>query len=945
MPSSNMSIKDYFEGVFGCELTPDGSGEVAVRCPWHNDTVESMSININTGLWTCFGCGLKGDIYTFVQMMEDTDFNGACKWLSKHGFVGDVEIEIDEEVQTKNDSVITKSKVKKLPPIPEAVIQGLIDNLWCNSAALTFLKEKRGLTEDTIKEFKLGYHNGRITIPLYNEDGCFNIRQYDWAKRDSSKVISWERGRGGVVLFPDPSFWTDDPVFICEGEMDCILMHQLGFNAVTSTSGAGNWKPEWNQLFHSREVNICYDVDKAGQNGMINVANNLERIAAKVRTLTLPISEPPNGDVTDWVVSYGATKEDFQHLIDKTVPRNTLQDQNDNEVYDVPLHEASLAKYAGKRIRTAAVVAGKELEPYIVPNRYVVRCASTSKKKCTVCPIGMAGGTLEVNIPNDSADLMKLKGLPDSVQKRRMKEFAGVIGDCTVDIDVIDNTNIEDLVLIPELSWNDENQSYVTRHVSIVDHGVQAGKSYVFTGITVPDSGTQRATHLFYDKEWSEDDISSFKSSNELADKLKVFQPSAGQTVRDKFDEIVRDLSTNVTSIYGRNDVHMAVDLAYHSLLRFNFDGKPLKRGWLEVLLFGDTRTGKTETVQQLMKHYRLGEFVTGEASSYAGLVGGLQQMNKRWQITWGKIPLNDRRLVVIDEASGLTQDEIANMSGIRSSGVAEITKIQTERALARTRLIWISNPRWGDNVSSKTYPVEFIPQLIGKAEDVSRFDLVVSSASDDVDSKVINSGEPERVEHVYTSELCHDLLMWVWSRTSDKVLFSKSAKRLVYDLSVSMGNKYTSDIPLVESADFRIKLARMGAAWAARLFSTDDGERLLVRKEHIQAAADFIGECYRKPSFRYEQFSEARAKENEPLGASKDDVVKWLKSEPLVLQFLMTYDEFKRQDVEDFCGLTREDSSGITRYLSCHRLVRLKRGTLHKTPMFIKLLEEMRNQ
>ena len=91
MTAQNMSIKDYFEYAFGQQLTPDSSGEVAVRCPWHNDTVESMSINLNTGLWTCFGCGLKGDIYTFVQLSEDTDFKGACKWLSDRGFVGDVE--------------------------------------------------------------------------------------------------------------------------------------------------------------------------------------------------------------------------------------------------------------------------------------------------------------------------------------------------------------------------------------------------------------------------------------------------------------------------------------------------------------------------------------------------------------------------------------------------------------------------------------------------------------------------------------------------------------------------------------------------------------------------------------------------------------------------------------------------------------------------------------
>ena len=73
------------------------------------------------------------------------------------------------------------------------------------------------------------------------------------------------------------------------------------------------------------------------------------------------------------------------------------------------------------------------------------------------------------------------------------------------------------------------------------------------------------------------------------------------------------------------------------------------------------------------------------------------------------------------------------------------------------------------------------------------------------------------------------------------------------------------------------------------------------------------VDDCYKKSSFRYRQFSEARAKENEPLGTSREDVVKWLEDEPLVLQFLSTYDEFKRQDVEDFCGMTREDSADVT--------------------------------
>ena len=72
------------------------------------------------------------------------------------------------------------------------------------------------------------------------------------------------------------------------------------------------------------------------------------------------------------------------------------------------------------------------------------------------------------------------------------------------------------------------------------------------------------------------------------------------------------------------------------------------------------------------MNHYKLGEFVTGENTTFA--------WTDRWYATntrnvgscpGVKTPLNDRRLVIIDEASGLSEDAIGNMSGVRSSGVA----------------------------------------------------------------------------------------------------------------------------------------------------------------------------------------------------------------------------------------------------------------------------------
>jgi hypothetical protein len=158
------------------------------------------------------------------------------------------------------------------------------------------------------------------------------------------------------------------------------------------------------------------------------------------------------------------------------------------------------------------------------------------------------------------------------------------------------------------------------------------------------------------------------------------------------------------------------------------------------------------------------------------GMVGGVQQLNgKDWAVTWGVVPLNDRRLVVLDEISGLTQEEIAQMSDIRSSGQAKLIKVVQETTWARTRLLWLGNPR-NATMANYTYGVDAIKPLIGNAEDIARFDLAMAVTLFDVPSEIINQPAPAGGEFKYTDEACHALLMWVWTRTADDVVFTPEA-------------------------------------------------------------------------------------------------------------------------------------------------------------------------
>ena len=268
--------------------------------------------------------------------------------------------------------------------------------------------------------------------------------------------------------------------------------------------------------------------------------------------------------------------------------------------------------------------------------------------------------------------------------------------------------------------------------------------------------------------------------------------------IAEKLKDIHQDISHNITRIYGRDDLLTAFDLVYHSVLSFRFQGRLIKKGWVEGIIIGDTRCGKTETSERLIDYYRLGEISSGENTSFAGIVGGLQQTQKRWNIIWGKLPLNDRKLLIIDEVSGLRYEDIANMSSIRSSGIAEITKVQTERTFARTRLLWLSNPRIDQPVNYFNSGVDIIRNLIGKPEDIARFDFALLMSSDEVSIDVINNSYKIKVFHKYKASLARNLVLWAWSRKPEEIIIDEKTTDEILFAAKTLCEKYSEDLPII---------------------------------------------------------------------------------------------------------------------------------------------------
>lgn len=331
---------------------------------------------------------------------------------------------------------------------------------------------------------------------------------------------------------------------------------------------------------------------------------------------------------------------------------------------------------------------------------------------------------------------------------------------------------------------------------------------------------------------------------------------------RKKLGEIYADLSHNVTRIYNRVPVHLAFDLVAHSVLGFTFKGQRVQRGWVEGLLVGDTRVGKSQIAERLAGHYGLGRHVNCERVSFAGLVGGMQQIGKTWNINWGIIPLFDRQMVTLDEASGLTTEQISQMSGLRSGGVAEIVKIQQERTWARCRLLWIMNRRkeMDNRMEDLSYGVKAVPEGMGRVEDIARLDFALCMSQSDVPAGVVNAKERPAVDARFTPDRCHNLLLWAWSRREEEVVWAPETEDFILDQATALSSKYSPEIPIVERSEQRIRLARLSCAMAARLFSTDDlGKKLLVRQEHVQLVLDFLTSIYNHAAMRYDRFSQSR--------------------------------------------------------------------------------------
>jgi DNA primase len=351
MSSSVEQIKERLsiEEVVGSYIKLERAGNsLKARCPFHNEKTPSFFVSPDRGSYYCFGCGAKGDIFTFVEEFEGIDFLGALKILADRAGIQ------LEKFQSK-----TTDKKEKLYQLLEATTLFLQRNLESEEIPMDYLK-KRGLHDETIKNWKIGYvrdewrsisdylktkgftdeeieragitktegkstydrFRGRIMFPIFDSAGRViafsgrilhddgNSAKYLNSPQtelfDKSKTLyGFDRAKQSIRKF--------NFSILVEGQMDLLMAHQAGFTNTVASSGTALTSEHLALLKRiSNNIIMSFDSDNAG-------AKAAERGWALALScgMDVKIAEIPKGfDPADLILK---DKEKFKDVIKNSI--------------------------------------------------------------------------------------------------------------------------------------------------------------------------------------------------------------------------------------------------------------------------------------------------------------------------------------------------------------------------------------------------------------------------------------------------------------------------------------------------------------------------------------------------------------------------------------------------------------------------------------------------
>ena len=320
-------------------------------CPFHNEKSPSFSVSPDKQIFHCFGCGVGGNVYTFLMKIEGINFIEAIQMLAERANINLPTLENNADTAKEE----LKAKVYKVNAFTADFYH---KNLYLPTAKIAqeYVK-KRKLSNETLKSFQIGF-SGKFD-ELYQELKKQGFQEREILesglvnKNEKGQYIDRYRNRlmfpicdvrgkviafGGRVLDDSKHKYINSPqnvvyskeknlfglnvakkgdlskILIVEGYMDVISLHQRGITNVVAPLGTALTQQQgWLLRKNAQQIILSFDSDEAGLTAKMRALEILQNMGCDIRILQMEGAKDPD----EFIIKYGNAR--FLNLVDKAL--------------------------------------------------------------------------------------------------------------------------------------------------------------------------------------------------------------------------------------------------------------------------------------------------------------------------------------------------------------------------------------------------------------------------------------------------------------------------------------------------------------------------------------------------------------------------------------------------------------------------------------------------
>lgn len=320
-------------------------------CPFHNEKSPSFSVSPDRQIFHCFGCGVGGNVYTFLMKIEGITFKESLEQLAERANI--------QLPTLENNADTAKEELKaKVYKVNEFTAEFYHQNLYKPTAKIAqeYVKKRR-MNKETLEAYRIGYsgkfdelykalkaqgfgekeilesglvnknengtyidrYRNRLMFPICDVRGkviAFGGRVLDDSKPkyiNSPENVVYSKGRHLFGLNVAKKY-SEKRIIIVEGYMDVISLHQRGITNVVGALGTALTEQQgWLLRKSTEQVVLGFDADGAGQTAVARSMEILQKMGCDMRVLQIEGAKDPD----EFIVKFGEGR--FKLAVDNAI--------------------------------------------------------------------------------------------------------------------------------------------------------------------------------------------------------------------------------------------------------------------------------------------------------------------------------------------------------------------------------------------------------------------------------------------------------------------------------------------------------------------------------------------------------------------------------------------------------------------------------------------------